>query len=155
MEKQIEKVEIVLENCQIITVEGKHIGDFNCYDIKHSINRTACNSIDEMYTCESFSMSINRESAIKVFPDVNAFTRIMKYPDITSIYIYFTNKKDAKQIYMKWNGDICTNEYQKSYINQFGDLFIVIDEKLEISDVYDENDINKSEYMDFVWSMYE
>lgn len=165
MQREIEKVEIVLENCEVITVEGKYIGDFICEDIKHSINRIACNSINESYVCKNFSMSIHRSCALNDNEEWtmgtldrkrNPLERINNYRDITSIYIHFTDeKKEPKHIYVKWNDDCeWSNYYQKTHINQFGDLFIVVSEDLKFSDVFDMREIEDKNSINWIWKMY-
>lgn len=165
MQDEINKIEIVLENCEVITVDGKYIGDFSCEGIEHSISRVACNSIKESYTCKDFSMSIHRDCSLN---DIEEWTlgvsdikrdplkRINNYNDITSIYIYFTkDKENPKQIYVKWGGDSdYNNEYQKSYINKFGDLFIVVSEDLKLGDVFDMREIEDKNSINWIWRMY-
>jgi hypothetical protein len=164
MQEQIEKIELVLENCEVITVEGKHIGEFNCEDIKYSISRRACNYIGEMQICENFSMNIHRDCALnkksewtmgELDEERNPFERILKYDDITSVYIYFKEMKEPKVIYPKCGEGEYENEYQKSYINQFGDLFIVISKDKAFEDVFDKEEIEDKQAMDFIWRMFE
>lgn len=165
MQEEIKKIEIILENCEVVTVEGKHIGDFSCNNIEYSINRMGYNYIGETYTCKDFSMSIHKDCALNDKEEWsfgtldgkrNPLKRINDYKDIASIYIYFTNdKKDAKQIYVEWGGDNeCINEYQKSYINRLGDLFIVISKDLKLEDVFDLEEIEDEDFMGFTWDMY-
>jgi hypothetical protein len=164
MQEQIEKIELVLENCEVITVEGKHIGDFNCEDIKYSIDRRGCNYIGKMQTCENFSMSIHRDCALNkksewsfgyIDEERNPLERIFKGNDITGIWIYFKDRKEPKVIYPKWGDGEYDNEYQESYINQFGDLFIVISKDKNFEDVFNKEEIEDKQAMDFVWEMYE
>lgn len=164
MQEEIKKIEIILENCEVITVDGKYIGDFNCNNIEYSINRMGCNYIGETYTCKDFSMSIHKDCGLNnkeewsfgIFDrKSNPLKRINDYKDITSIRIHFTDdKKDAKQIYVKWGGDNdYINEYQESYINKFGDLFIVVSKDLKLEEVFDLEEIEDEEFMDFTWDI--
>lgn len=136
MQNEIKRVDMVLENCEVLSVDGKYIADFNCEDITYSIRRTACNCIEEVYSCKNFSMSIHRDCALdekangtlSICKDAvnNPLKRILEYPDITSIYIYFANGH-SKRIYLPWSEeDEYENKCQKSYMNKFGDLFIVV-----------------------------
>lgn len=165
MQEQIVKVELVLENCEVITIEGKYIGEFRLENITYSIRRKACNYIGESEVAKHFSMSINRdcnkeeatETSFGTATDWkrNKFERIRQYDDITSIYVYFKGKKKPKVFYTNWGGESeYENDYQKSYINEFGDLFIVIDEKLNIEETFGTDEINDKEIIDFTWSMY-
>ena len=165
MQREIKKIEIVLENCEVITVDGEYIGDFSCDDIKHSIHRMGCNYIGESLVCKDFLMSIHRDCALNDTQEFimgslnekrNPLQRINNYRDITSIYIHFTDeKKEPKQIYVKWNDDCeWSNYYQKTHINQFGDLFIVVSKDLKFADVFDMEEIEDKESIDFMWEMY-
>lgn len=164
MQQEIEKIELVLENCEIITIEGKYIGDFKIENIQYSINRKALNYIAEEYSCSHFSLSAHRGGAISketrftlgsINEERNQYNRILFNNDITSIYIHFINQKTPKQIHVKWSGDSdINNEYQKSYINKFGDLFIVVDRNSELKDVFDLEEVEDEDDMQFRWSMY-
>ncbi len=164
MQDEIKKIEIVLENCEVITIEGKYIGNFGCTDISYSIERFGCNCIDELKTCKDFYISIYRDSALNTefnttFGELNEtrnpLKRILDYPDITSIYIYLTkDENNPKEFYVTWGDGEYDNEYQKSYMNKFGDLFIVVSEKLKLEDVFDMKRIEDEKYMDYIWGMY-
>lgn len=164
MQEQIKKIKIVLENCEIITIDGKYIGDFTIKNIQHSIERLTCNYIAQMDTCTHFSIQIHRDAALnqkmeftmgKTNEKRNPLERINDTPDITAIYVYFEDD-DCKPIYVPWSGNSeYYNEAQKTYINKFGDLYIVIDEKSKLEDVYDLEYIEDKEITDFTWSMYE
>ena len=166
MQEQISKVELVLENCESVAIDGKYIGDLRIEDIKRSISRIACNAIFDMSSCDHFSMSINRKAEddknasdglFDAFGDevnhCSPFTRINKWQDITSVYIHFTDSR-VEQFYVKWSDDEYNNHYQKSHINKFGDLFIVINKDIELGNVFDLDEIDDQEHMDFIWSMY-
>lgn len=164
MQEQIDKIEIVLENCEIITIKGEYIGDLDIKDIRYSIGRIGCNYIDEAYTCEHFSMSINNDASLDdkvkfTLGDVderrNPLERIMQCNDIVSIDVYFKDKKQPKEIYMPWDGDDNQdNEYQKTYMNQFGDLYIVVDREADIKDFFDLETIEDKECRDVLWDMF-
>lgn len=164
MQDEIIKIELVLENCEVITIKGKHIGDFVCEDIKYSIQRLACNSINEVYSCETFYMSIHRDCSLNkesnwtvgnLPEEREPLKRILEYPDITCIYIYFKDKKNPQKIYPKWSeGDEYSNKYQKTYMNKFGDLYIVIDKNLNLEDVFDKQEIEDEHEVEFSWRMF-
>jgi len=164
MQEQIEKIEIILENCEMIIIEGKYIGDLSIEDIKYSIHRDACNSISEWLTCKELSMSINRNANLDTEEiwtlgltdnKRDQFARINNHSDITSIYIYFADNK-VKHIYVPWNEDSdYFNKYQKSHINNYGDLFILISKESELNDVFNLEEIEDKNNIDFIWSMYE
>jgi hypothetical protein len=159
MQKDIEKIKFVFENCESVTIEGKYIGRLFISDIKYSIQRIACNAIREMQSCNHFSISINRKADNAkdkgLFGNFSRLDRINMYSDITSIYVYLNDQDEPKQFYVDWDGDDYTNQNQKVYINKFGDLFLVIDSKKTIDDVFDKEEIEDKENMNFEWSMFE
>lgn len=166
MQDEIKKIELVCENCEVITLEGKHIGDLDIDNIKSSIERIACNSIREINSCDSFSISIHRDAdninrdETWIFGntdgDRSPLNRLLKYNDITSVCVYFTDKtKLPKDIYVPWNDeDDYSNTYQKAYINNFGDLFIVIDKNKLLEDIFKAEEMNNEKYMESTWFMY-
>ena len=164
MQEDIKSVEFILENCEMITIDGKYIGNFYLGDVSYSINRIACNSIEELYWTNNFYISINRKADKKenikytlgeINKNRNIFNRLTSYPDITSITVNFSNGK-SKSFYVDWNeDDEQNNSYQKTYVNDFGDLFMVINKNKNIEDIWDLNEINDKESIDFQWDMYE
>ena len=170
MQKQIEKIDFILENCEIVTIDGKYIGEFNISDVEYSINRMTCNSIDETYTANHFSISIHRDANIEentvftmgsIGDKRKSFDRLHTFHDITSINVYFNQgwfkELKVKKFYVNWflhEGDFMNNKYQKTHMNQFGDLFLVIDKDKRINNVFDLVKIEDKKHMDFVWKMY-
>ena len=109
-------------------------------------------------------MSINNDASLDdkvkfTLGDVderrNPLERIMQCNDIVSIDVYFKDKKQPKEIYMPWDGDDNQdNEYQKTYMNQFGDLYIVVDREADIKDFFDLETIEDKECRDVLWDMF-
>lgn len=162
MQEEIKKIELCFENCELVTIDGKYIGEFNIDNIQRSIRRVACNYIQDALTCDHFSISIHREANKEtdggLFNDTLKLNRIQKYNDIVSVCVYLnedTEDERVERIYVKWRDSDCDNEYQKSYMNDSGDLFIVIDKNSSLEDSFDLDEINDKADMDFVWSMYE
>lgn len=162
MQTEINKLEFVLENCEVVVIDGEYIGSLNIGNIERSIRRVACNAISDMQICRHFSISINRnaeddeKSGSKLFNQFgkkSPLHRLIQYCDITSIYVHFADNR-VEQFYVKWDGDECENYNQKSYINKFGDLFVVIDKDMKLDDVFNLNEIEEEDYMNFVWSIY-
>lgn len=162
--KEVKRIDLNLENCQIITVDKKYIGEFLCDGIRTSIQRMACNLIGQTISCSTFCISIHHDftsSKVQwVFGESNEthnpIKRIAAAPDIVSVTVYFEDDEaNPVEIFVPWNDDDDNdNRYQKSYINEQGDLFVVISEKLEIEDVFNMAEINNPEYMEFAWKMY-
>lgn len=157
MQEQISKIELILENCEVITISGKYIGSFEVNNLQTSIRRTAINSIDKVQECESFVLSVYRDANViqNTFLDtghykVIIFDRIHNYKDITAIEVHFTNGK-KEYICMPWcsaTGD--KNIYQKSYMNSKGDIFLVIGKGIDVEAIWG-NDETEG---DFIWAIY-
>lgn len=168
--RTVSKVDIVLENCESITLDAKYFGELMLNGIRTKIRRIACNAISEMNSAE--------EVAIEIFKDANnidyhpfgsnekskIFDRLTQYNDITSFRLYYEKKNDDEKkkrkekeieydyedIYIDWYGDSDNeNESQISYISSQGNLYIVIAKDKNIEDYFDAEDIEDVEDMDF------
>lgn len=172
----ISKIEIILENCEVITIEGKYIGAFDVSNIHTSISRMGCNHIGKMQCCESFIIEIYRDANVINKPfgyededQTKIFERIALYNDITSIEVYYDKKDDDYKdvetgecdcIYVPYeelneNQLGSPNKYQSTHINKYGDLYIVIDKGNKISDKFDLEEINDKVTLNSRFSMYD
>lgn len=170
----ISKIEIVLENCEVITINEKYIGDFNISNIHTDISRMGCNYIGKMQCCDSFLIEIYRDANVVNKPfgyedenQTKIFERIALYNDITSIDVYYDKKydnyKDVKTgehdcIYVPYeeinkNQLGSPNKYQSTYINKYGDLYIVVDKDNKISDKFDLEEIDDEDALNFHFKM--
>lgn len=154
----IRSIDLVLENCEVVTIEGKHIGDFYLGDIRQEIARMACNHIGMEEICHSFYIEIHKDANKD-----NAFKRLQTYNDITQVTVclydqYAEDPEEAieKHYLLHWNEDSeYENEYQKSLIADTGWLYLVVEKDKTIEDVFDLDAINDAEHADFVASMYD
>jgi hypothetical protein len=160
----IRSIDLVLENCEVITIEGKYIGDFYLGDIRQEIARMACNHIGIEEICHSFHMEIHKDASKDVDSfgrKINVFKRLQEYNDITQVTIrlydqYAEEPEDdiEKQYLLHWGGDSeYENEYQKSFVANTGWLYLVVEKDKTIADVFDLDSINDAEHADFVASM--
>lgn len=117
--KDIKAIEFVFENCECITINSKHIGDFLIEGIETKIRRVALNSISEYTTCERFEISIYKDANITVesYGDKHkVFNRIMRWDDITSIYLKYEDGTE-QEIITPWVGESDDyNEAQSSFM---------------------------------------
>lgn len=159
---ELKYVDLILENCEVVKVDRKFIGDFHLGEINTSISRNASNSISKKVSCEEFIIQINRDmnkeehnqyTFSQIDQKTNPIKRLMKFQDITAVEI--TYKDDSSEIiYIKWHlEDENNNRFQKSKLNNFGDLYIVISENQEFEDVYGD-EFNNEEKVNFAWDMY-
>lgn len=167
----IRKLELVLENCEVVKVDGKYIGNFYAGDIKKEIARMACNHIDMMEICHSFYVEIHKDAnkRYESFGDKDwktlAFDRLTKYNDITSVIIHLYDQydEDAREDESKdtvynylihWVGDDdCENPAQKSKIAKTGWLYLVIGENVKMEETFPDEEVDDEEYADFHASM--
>lgn len=168
---KLKEITFVLENCDCITIDGKYIGNFLVEDIRTSIQRIACNAINKMDIANTFAIEIhkdaNKERCVLGCEDYKqmTFDRFTAWNDITSIEFELVEEyvEEGKEpivehydYYVNWVGENDQeNEAQKSYISKVGNLYIVIADGKDIEDFFDKEDIDDSEHMDFVCSMYD
>lgn len=162
---KLKNITFTFENCDMITIDGKYIGNFLVDEIKTSIQRVACNAI--------MKMDIAKVIAIEIHKDANkercalgcdnwkqmTFDRFLEYDDITSIELTLDdgdgNCTDY-DYYVDWVGDSdMENEAQHSYVSKDNNLYIVISDGKNVEDYFDFEMIDDSEYMDFQFEMYE
>ena len=146
----IKQIDFVLENCEVISIPGYYIGYINISDIKTSISRVACNCVMEQKVCYDFAVEIHRDANTVRDPFetgdperiTGAFDRLTKWKDITSVCLTLTDNEyydedfqehlEEYTIYLHWTGD---NEYenasQRCYINNTGDLYLIVNDGLK------------------------
>ena len=153
--KKVEKVEFGLENCELIVIDGKHIGNFGVGDLRKHISKHY-NSIRHTLICKNFWIMINRNADVKykVFDmddeEFGTFERLTS-GDICSVRIVYDDGTDD-YFCVDWVGEAdYKNEAQHTYINKFGDLFIEISETGSIEKTFVGWDIDSERTMDMVW----
>jgi len=158
----IKEIQLCLENMDSITFNRKDIGDFFIGDIKSSISRMGCNYIGSLTVASQFVLEVKKEANIvennENYGKRNLFDRLTKYNDITAITIvYKTGKTDHYSVSYdegenegKLGAD---NINQKSRINKFGDLELVIGKDVTLDDNFYSETTNENR--DLTWEMYE
>lgn len=168
---KLKEITFIFENCEYITIDGKHVGGFLVEDICTSIQRIACNSIDKMDTAHTFAIEIHKDANKERCPfgcegdKQLTFDRFISWDDITSIqFELFQDYVEEGQepiiehydYYLHWTGESeYKNDSQKSYISETGNLYIVIADNKRIEDFFDKEAIDDTEHMNFVYSMYD
>lgn len=171
----ISRIEIGLENCEVITIDGKYIGAFYVENIKTTISRMGCNYIGKYQSCDSFVIEINRGADCVNKPfgiddedsKMSIFKRLLTFRDITSIRIFYDKKNEkyedvetgeTDEFYVPYEEECegqlgSPNVYQSCYINSYGDLYIVISKDDKIEDFFDIEEIEDEEFLNFQFSM--
>jgi len=154
--KDVKSIILGLENCENIEIESKYIGLFLIKDIHQIVGRIACNSISKYDEVGTVAVEIYKESNLKEYypfgsncDRVNIFERLNKFKDITSISLVYDD--DSKEDY--WvvfnEEDDQENDYQKNYISDLGNLYIVVSKTEGISEYFNLEEINDEEMVNF------
>lgn len=168
---KLKEISFHLENCDMVTIDGKYIGDFLVDKIETNISRCACNAIDRMDVAKTFAIEIHKD-ADKVHYELGnndwettVFKRLSKYNDITQIDFtliesYVDEGKDPKtedyHYFVDWCGDDdYSNEAQINYVSDIGHFYIVIKENGKIDDFFMKEEINDAKAMNFKFEMYD
>lgn len=158
--KEVKEIQLVLENCEVIYVPVKVIGQINIEGLSRSIYRQACNSISDSEECDEFVIQIHRSfdtsehgSGFTKDDKTLPFKRISDYSDITAIVVKYEDDSE-EYIFVPWNEESeYENTYQKNLINEWGDLYIVISKKKDIKDVFEEEELTNKDEIEFGWDM--
>lgn len=165
----LKSITFTFENCDMITIDGKYIGDFLVDEIKTSFKRIACNAIMKFDTAHIIAIEIhkdaNKERDSFDFWDCHdfckhmIFDRFLEWADITHIDFTLENSEDIETEYsytVNWVGDSdMVNDAQHGFVSESGNLYIVISDGNNIEDYFDIEMINDSEYMSFKFEMYD
>lgn len=153
----VKSIDIVLENCEVYTFPKEDIGYFEISDIREKIFRCACNAVSKYKTayCVDIELFDTNRFQTTTFDENNktdTFKRILEGNDITQIHISYED--DTEEQYLVDYIDLsealgAPNENQKSYISELGNLYVVISEKEQFEDVFNKEEINDKEVVDF------
>lgn len=167
----IRKLELVLENCEVVTIDGKYIGDFHIGDIRKELSRMACNHIDLMEVCHDFCLEIHKDANKRYAPfgdeksSTLTFDRLMQYNDITSIIVHLydqyneetkndESKDQVEHYYVQWEGESdYENDVQHSKVAKTGWFYMTIGKDVNLEDMFQADEVDDAEYADFHASM--
>lgn len=159
---KLKNITFTFENCEMITIDGKHIGNFLVDEIKTSIQRIACNAIMKMDIAKVIAIEIHKDANKSTHTfgrKLMTFDRFLEYDDITSIEFALDDGNGNctnYDYYVDWVGDSdMENEAQHSYVSKDNNLYVVISDGKNIEDYFDFETIDDSEYMDFQFEMYD
>ena len=143
----IKHIDLILENCDSIRIDGKHIGFFVIDNIRKRTGVLGCNSFgtqeiaDEIYL--EISPDANKEYHPLGIPSEKEipFERLSKYHDITSIDIITDDQ--TLRYYTNWTGDSdYENAAQTSTIGKNGCFYLAI-AKRKTAQEYFADDLEK------------
>lgn len=158
---KLKEITFTLENCDYITIDGKYIGDFLVDELNTSIRRTAVNTIEQIDGADIVVIEIHKDANKERYLFLQTgwedskhmtFDRLTGYDDITRIEFKLDDK--SYSYYVDWVGDSdYENEAQSTYISKDGHLYLIIAKDKVVSDFFNMNEIDDSEYMDFHFDM--
>ena len=171
MVTKLKNITFVFENCDVITIDGKHVGHFLVDDLQTSFSRVACNCIKKTEIADTFVVEIHKEANkerymfdqtdVEVFKQMT-FDRFTQHNDITSIQFELIEDLEDEDtpcvehysFNVNWIGDDdMINNAQISYVSNEGHLYLVIAENKDIESFFNMDAINDRDYMDFHWEM--
>ena len=167
---RIKYIELTLENCEVVTIDGKYIGDFLVDDISTSISRLACNWVGKVDWAGLVAIEIHKDADEEYYfldgCKRNKFSRLTTWNDITQIDICLEEdvgddsaKSHIYSYAISWSDDDeAVNKNQESYISDLGNLYIYINSKKSsnnkgIFDFFDKEEINDKDYSHFRFLM--
>lgn len=129
----LKNVEIVLENCEVITIPKEDFEYVSIQDIKescyiHSAHFSVDKISDNIYMVIKESANIlENYPSLTIEPQTQLpFERILTYADITQIHFNFEDESKSYALYVEWHeDDNHSNRNQKTEIID-GELVIVI-----------------------------
>ena len=98
MDKQINFITLVFENCDLINIPYEAINVLRLYKDNFYPNK-----IDMSATAEYILISLNIKLIENIKSDFNILSRIMKYADITCIQLHYIDKV-VENIYTNYDG---------------------------------------------------
>ena len=151
--KFIKSIDIDLENCDYIHIEPEYIGHFDLANIQRDIWRCGCNALGDSLTAGDVAIEIFKEVGdYHCFLDgktESVIKRLTDYKDITSITIYYGGDNNEQEtIYTVYDDEEifgADNKYEKTYISELGNLYIVISKDKDIEDFFNKEEINDKE----------
>lgn len=114
---KLEKIDFILENCEVISIDGKYVNTFLVDDISHCFLRIG-NCIMKVNRARTFAIELHKNAnenycslGIQGFKQ-KKFKRIMDYPDI--VQIDFILDGEEYNYYLDWDDEATVNS--KKYI---------------------------------------
>lgn len=153
----LDNLEFILENCDLVPVDVKHIGFFKISDIETLIIGGDACSMSNVDHANCVVIEISKNADIpyhpfgeSTFAEESTF-RNLRRGDITHIEFDLYKEEGAGAYSAKhfnfsvdWNKDNDQyNSYQKTFVSEAGNLYIVIHKKKNVFNFFDVKSIDK------------
>ena len=139
---KIEYIDFILENCEVVHIEGKYICNFGIKDIQTQFFGNSSWALKQE-VAKSFFMELHPKANTIHYPlgekqwKTTAFDRLQKYSDITHIEFVLEGQKYSYAV--DWEEDDDTNNcYQTTYESEEGFLYIKVAKDKSILDFFPE-----------------
>ncbi len=134
---KIKKLTFILENCEVIEIDGKYVGDIGIKKIEERLRRIGIDKIMAEKICSEFYVEIHKDAnqpfrPFNVGEPVMPFARLDDDADICTIEIECENNGViiTYKYVVKWTGKSnYYNELQDSFIGLNGNLYLKIGKK--------------------------
>ena len=119
---KLEKIDFILENCEVISIDGKYVNTFLVDDIRQYFSRIGTNCIMKINRADTFVIELHKNAnenycsfGLKDFKQ-KKFKRLIDYPDITQINFVLDGEEYCYQLNWDDEASDCYNSYQYSCI---------------------------------------
>lgn len=139
----IKYINLIFENCDLIKIDGKHIGYFMLDDIRKSLQIFGCNAFGEASTAQFFAIEIHKDAnrphdGFGTNEKETIFERIERCPDITSVEVEELNGRHTEYFVLWYRGSEYKNAYQSTVTGKNGNLYLVIDKNDTASKLFND-----------------
>lgn len=139
----IRKINITFENCESVTIDGKHIGRFDLNNIKPSVRTLGGAMFGRFDVAECIVLEVHRDANLLCIDmkcsggrEYKVFERLMEFWDITSIEV-FTAEEEPMLFSALWDPDnMDENLNQSVRLGENGNLYLVISQDFDVYDVF-------------------
>lgn len=162
----IKSITFNFENCDSLKIDGNFIGDLYAGGANREITKIAVNSFRKIDTINTFFVAINKAANQDRYPfnDKNlsrqketVFKRL-SYGDIVSVDFKLVAADRSPEHYsycVKWksNND-CINSYQKTFISNIGDMYLIVSDDAKITDFYSTEEMEDKNLRKIMFGLY-
>ena len=158
--KEISKIELVLENCETITIDAKYFVFFKISNIEQKYERLA-NIVAKYKKAHCIEFVLHKDANKEYHPFGNweqkttVFTRLIRHHDITQLNLFYEEENEPENIIVDYDEEHgkemvlgAENINMDTYYNKKGHLFLSICKDKKIEELFDRYDKEDNFYID-------
>ena len=158
--KHISKVEIVLENCETITIDAKYFVVFKISKVEEEYKRLA-NIVAKIKKAHCIEFVLHNDANVEYHPfgdwtqKTTVFTRLVKHHDITQLNLFYEGEDEPENIIIDYDEKPgkemvlgAENINIDTYYNKKGHLFLSICKDKKIEDLFEGYEKEDNFYID-------